>query len=379
MSIFAAVMTGQGAGAISTIQVCGENADAIIKKIFKSTSKKQSPDELTVCLGAITDGREIIDQVTVGSEGKNNFAIHCHGNPLIVEMIMQLLEKNGAELVTAEKLLAEILNKSSNAIEIEAKLRLSQAKTLEASKLICNQIKEGLNKAVSSWQGKPLEVIKSEAKQILEVSLPVRFIIDGCGVVLIGPANSGKSTLLNCLSGREKAIVTDIKGTTRDYVTGSCTVGPVMLELIDTAGLDEALESAIDKAAQDKALQLLEQADLVMMVLDCTQPEEQIDKKVIERIADKKILTVLNKSDLPSKLDKSKLVNAVEISAKEGAGIEDLKGKVLELLGVADFDLRQAIAFTPRQEKLLRQLCDAKTDEQVQSVTTELLKGKVCV
>ncbi|MBW8001297.1 MAG: GTP-binding protein [Planctomycetes bacterium] len=379
MSVFAAVMTGLGAGAISTIGVCGESAETIIKKIFNSTSKKDFPDELGVCVGVIADGDETIDQVTVGCEGENNFAIHCHGNPLIVEMIMQLLEKNGAKLVTSEKLLTEISDKSLNAIEIEAKLRLSQAKTLEASKLICNQIEGGLNKAVLSWQEKSLETIKSEAKQILEVSLAARLIIDGCGVVLIGPANSGKSTLLNCLSGREKAIVTEIKGTTRDYVTGSCTAGPVMLELVDTAGLDEALKSAIDKAAQEKALQLLEQADLVMMVLDGSEQEEQIDKKVAEKIAGKKIITVLNKSDLPSKLDKSKFANAVEISAKDGSGIEDLKGKVLELLGVGDFDLGQAIAFTDRQEKLLAQLCDAETDKQGQSITTELLNGKVCV
>ena len=111
MNIFAAVMTGKGTGAISTVQVFGDSAKAVIRKIFKpmgTKSAKFSPGE--ILLGSIHDGDEVIDQVTIGCEGPDNFAINCHGNPLIVEMIMQLLAKEGAKPVTAEKLLTKFLS-----------------------------------------------------------------------------------------------------------------------------------------------------------------------------------------------------------------------------------------------------------------------------
>ncbi len=390
MNTFAAVMTGHGAGAISTIHVFGEKAETIIRKIFKPVSKKQILAKSSICLGTITEANQDIDSVIVGWEGENNFAIHCHGNALIVEMIMRLLEKNGVTLVSAEQLLSKIteIQKNVSTIELEAKLTMAKVKTLQASKLIANQIEKGLAGVINEWLEKKESVdeIKAEAKQILKLSTTVKLIINGCRVVLAGPPNTGKSTLLNCLSGREKSIVTDIEGTTRDYVTANCQIGPLMLNLIDTAGLDEVLAAksgSVDKAAQGKAVELLGKADLILMVLDVSQPENQIDKKVIEKISDKKILTVLNKSDLPAKFDISKLPNilknTVSISAKSGRGLETLKDSVLELLGMADFDLQQAVAFTPRQEQLLRRLCNAETTQQTQSVITELLNGRVFV
>lgn len=386
MGVFAAVMTGHGAGAISTIHVFGEEAEAVIKKVFKPISEKRTLSKSSVCLGTITDGNDDIDQVTVGWEGENSFAIHCHGNPIIVADVMQLLEKNGVEPVSAEQLLVKIAESQTNVrtIELEAKLTIPKAKTIQASKLIANQIEKGLAGVINEWLEKKESVdeIRAKAERILKLSTTVKLIINGCRVVLSGPPNTGKSTLLNCLSGREKSIVTDIEGTTRDYVTANCQIGPLMLNLIDTAGLDEVLATksgSVDKAAQDKAVKLLENADLVLMVLDISQSKNKIDKKVIEKISDKKILTVLNKSDLPAKLNAGKLPNilknTVSISAKSGQGLDTLKDKVIEVLELTDFDLQQAVAFTPRQEQLLKRLCKAETTELTQSIITELLNG----
>ena len=149
MSIFAAVMTGTGTGAISTVQVFGEGAEAVIQKIFKSAHNK--PITLKtgkIYLGTIVDGNETIDQVTIGCEGVNTFAINCHGNPLIVEMIMQLLKKNGVTLITAEQLLAKILmaEKHTHTIEVEAKIFQARAETLDGTKIILNQIEGGLGR-----------------------------------------------------------------------------------------------------------------------------------------------------------------------------------------------------------------------------------------
>ena len=394
MSVFAAVMTGKGTGAISSVQIFGDSAENIIKKIFKSSGEKPpifKPG--VICVGTISNGVETIDQVTIGCEGPTNFAINCHGNPLIVEMIMQLLQRHEAELLTAEELLAKILSakKPTNTITLEAKLAQPIAKTLEGTKIIANQIDAGLNKTATKWlqniNAIPLKEITAAAAKILRDSQTAKLVIAGCMAVIAGPPNSGKSTLLNCLCGRQKAIVTDIKGTTRDWVSARCQIGSLSVELIDTAGLDEELaatvQSVLAKKSQQKTAQVLEQADLVLLVLDNSQPIDQLDGRLIEKIAGKKVLTVLNKSDLPPKLDTAALpqilAKTVRISAKLGTGIEALIEKIRQICGLADFNLQAEVCFTSRQKNLIKQLKKAKSKKQAVSIITELLSGRLSV
>ncbi|MHC4752931.1 MAG: GTPase, partial [Planctomycetota bacterium] len=229
-----------------------------------------------------------------------------------------------------------------------------------------------------------LDKIKADADQILQKSQTAKLIIYGCTAVLTGPPNSGKSTLVNYFAGRQKAIVTDIKGTTRDWVEATCQIGSLSLKLIDTAGLDEELRArkdTIEKAAQKKSAEILEQADLVLLVLDNSQPTDQLDEHLLERIANKEVIIVLNKSDLPAKFDTGKLPkslsNIVQISAKEGTGIEDLTEKILQITAVADFDIRTPVVFTGRQESLLKQLKNTESKQQATPIITELLNGQV--
>ncbi len=394
MTAFAAVMTGKGTGAISTVQVFGDTAEAVIKKIFKPVGKEHPIFQTgKILLGTIVDSPETIDHVTIGCEGPGTFAIHCHGNPLIVEMIMQLLGKQGVTLLTADRLLTKIMaaQKQINTIELEARLTQPGAKTLEGTKIIANQIDAGLNKKAAEWleniNAISIDQIKNDTGRILKNSQTAKLIITGCKAAIIGPPNTGKSTLLNCLAGRQKAIVTDIKGTTRDWVSARCRIGPLSIELIDTAGLDEELAAApervVEKASQQKTAQILEDVDLVLLVLDNSQPVDQIDDRLLEKITGKKVLTVLNKSDLPARLDIDKLpkilANTVQISAKFETGIEDLTGKIQQLAGVAGFDLHTAVCITARQENLLKQLKNAKSKEQATSIITELLNGQLPV
>lgn len=392
MAAFAAVMTGKGTGAISTIQVFGDTAEAVIKKVFKPAGEKPATYQTgKILLGTIVDAQETVDEVVIGCEGPETFAIHCHGNPLINEMIMQLLRQQGAKLLTTDQLLTKTLaaQKHINTIELEAKLTQPRARTLEGTKLIVNQIDAGLSSKAAEWL-KNLNTISigrisADVGCILKNSQTAKLIITGCKAAIIGPPNTGKSTLLNCLAGRQKAIVTDIKGTTRDWISARCKIGPLSVELIDTAGLDEELAAApehvVEKASQQKTAQILEDADLVLLVLDNSLPVDQIDNRILEKITGKKLLTVLNKSDLPAKLDTGKLpkilANTVQISAKFETGIEDLTGKIQQLAGVADFDLLTAVCITARQESLMKQLKNAKSKEQATSIITELLNGKV--
>jgi len=394
MGVFAAVMTGKGTGAISTIQVFGEKSEVVIKKIFKPTGKKTPTFEPgVICLGTISDGAETIDHVAIACEGLTNFAINCHGNPLIVASLMQLLQRHGAALLTAEELLTKILTaeKPINTIALEAKLAQPKVQTIEGAKIIANQIDGGLSKTATEWLQNintiSLKEITLNASEILKNSQTAKLIIAGCTTVLSGPPNSGKSTLLNCICGRQKAIVTNIKGTTRDWVSAKCQIGSLSAELIDTAGLDEKLaarpENILAKKSQEKTARILERADLVLLVLDNSRPIDQLNGRLIEKIAGKKILTVLNKSDLPAKFDTAKLpqifADTVQISAKLGTGIENLLRKIRQICGVADFDLQAEICFTSRQEKLLKQLKKAKSGKQAASIITELLNGRLSV
>jgi len=388
MAVYAAVMTGKGTGAIATVQLFGHAAQAVLAKVFKPSGSRHNDFKPgAILLGAVVDGDETIDQVTIGCEGPESLAIHCHGNPLIVEMIMKLLRSHGVVILTAEELLSFAADESLNAIAIEAKPAQLSAKTLLGTKIIAGQIDAGLTGKTTQWLDRErnvsLDQIKAEARRILENSRPAGLIISGCTAVLAGPPNSGKSTLLNCLAGRQKAIVTDIEGTTRDWVSATCRIGPLSVKLIDTAGLDRELavtsRSTIENAAQDRTSQLLEDAELVLLVLDNSRDAGRLDGLCTENIAGKRILTVLNKSDLPAKFDPAGLPESlgrpIQISAKLGTGIHTLKQNILQTTATADFDPKTPVAFTSRQKKLLRQLATAKSSRQSGSIISKLLNG----
>lgn len=375
MGNFAAVITGKGTGAIATIQICGDDAKSVLEKIFKPAAELKVGN---IRVGTITDGSRTIDQVTIGCEGPDTFAINCHGNPLIVECIMQLLQQQDVELLTAEQLLCKT-SAESNTIALEIKLNLPKVKTIEGTRIILNQIDSGLTATAKKWLKSAPSQLAIEAKSVIEASKIARHIIFGCRIALAGPPNTGKSTLLNRLCGNQKAIVTDIKGTTRDWVSAECRIGPMSVELIDTAGLDEEFADDIDKAAQEASADVINQANLVLLVLDGSNSAGQLTKALADRLTGKKTLTVLNKSDLPARFDiamlPSFLSNTAAVSAKLGDGIENLCTEIQRLTGVESFDLRQAVCFTPRQERLLTLLAEVKSKDTAQSIITELLSG----
>jgi len=385
----AAVMTGKGVGAISSIQVVGDSAGAILERLFKPAGGKTAFEVGRILVGSIVDGAELIDKVVIGCEEANNFSINCHGNPLIVKMIMELLVREGAAAVTSEELLAYELRQryGENAIAIEAELAQIKAATVEGAKIIANQVNAGLSKTAKGWLGSVDSVsvaeIARQAECILEVSSAARHIISGCKIVIAGPANSGKSTLLNCLCGRQKAIVADVGGTTRDWVSVGCRIESLSMELFDTAGLDKELASknVIDSKSQDKTIDLIKQADLVLLVLDGSKKTRSKELRIGEGLCDdEKLMVVFNKSDLGGQLGERDLwfdfVDSVRISAKSGSGVRRLINKIREVLGIAEFDLQAAVCFTERQRHLLAQLNKAESKRRARAIIMELLKGQ---
>ncbi|MCK4959442.1 MAG: hypothetical protein KAT00_08570, partial [Planctomycetes bacterium] len=198
MSLLAAVTTSKGVGAISSIQLASDEAAllaGIVGKIFKPAGGKAAVIEPgRILVGSIVDGERAIDHVVLGCESETTVAINCHGNPLIVEMVMKLLGENGADLVEAEQLVTQrFAAGSSNAIEAEAKVAQLKAVTFEGAKLIAGQMRGGLAGIVSEWldAGDTLDVdeVTGRCRKVLKASEVAGLIINGCKVVLAGPPN----------------------------------------------------------------------------------------------------------------------------------------------------------------------------------------------
>jgi len=388
MSTGAAVMTGPGVGAIATIGLCGTSAPTVLAKVFRLA--KQADVEFRtgrILLGHLVDGAHTIDQVTIGCEAPERFAIHCHGNPLIVEAIMKLLQRHGVEVLPPEQLHARVCaaEEGTTSLEIEARLALTTVKTVAGARLVANQTAEGVGQWCRKWQTEPMSLdrIKEEVAHIQRASEIARRIISGCTIVLIGPPNTGKSTLLNTLAGREKAIVTDIEGTTRDWISAEIHMAPLAATVIDTAGLAGDLAGGIDQAAQARSVEMLQRADLVLLVLDASRPDHRIEPGLLNGLSDKKTLVVLNKTDLSERLDTTLLPpqssHPVRISAQQNTGIDTLIETVHLTLGVTDFDPHTPVAFTDRQRDLLAQIGTVSSPTEADAIIAELLGGAISV
>jgi len=382
MAAFAAVTTAKGIAAIAGIRLTGPDAAKIIDHVFTPSAKDKHTEPGAIIVGDITDGTDSVDHIVLGCLAKDSFEINCHGNPLIVEMIMGILKNHGAKLVTIEELLETQFTEhpSGNTIAAEAQLTQLKAASLTGVKLIASQPTTGLGKAARDWLSQidaiTLEDVRAQCQDILNTSRTAELLITGARVVIAGPANSGKSTLLNALAGRQKAIVSHIPGTTRDWVSAEFTTPLLCMELIDTAGFDEALTAAsrVDANSQDVTTRLIEDCDLILCVFDSTVP---IPKLPLPE--NKKTLVVFNKLDLRPAADQSHIelafADSVAVSAKTGEGLPLLVDKISRLLVPDSFDPTQPACFTPRQKDIITRLSTAKTKPAIEPLITELLNG----
>ena len=372
----AAISTTLGVGAISIIRVSGNDAIKIVNKIFKGKNLEKVETH-TINYGNIVDKDEIIDEVLVSvMKSPKTFTtedvveINCHGGISTTNKVLELVLNNGARLAEpGEFTKRAFLNGRIDLTQAESVMDLINSKNESKRKVAIKGLNGYVSNIIRNLRQEILELlasievnidypeyedaivmtndiikpkiteIKEELTKIINESENGKILTSGIKTIIIGKPNVGKSSILNRLLDEEKAIVTDIEGTTRDTVEGSITINGVSLNIIDTAGIRET-EDIVEKIGVEKSLSLINEADLIVIVLNNNEELSEEDKKILTACKDKKVIVVINKSDLERKinLDDIKYQNIVYTNTIDLNGINSLKEKIVELFNLNELE-----------------------------------------
>lgn len=392
-----AISTALGEGAISIIRVSGDDAIKIVNNIFKGKDL-DNVESHTINYGHIVYKDEIIDEVLVSVmkapktyTKEDVIEINTHGSVAVVNKIMEILLLSGCRLAEpGEFTKRAFLNGRIDLTEAEGVMDLINSETELTRKMAVNELSGKVSKLITDLREKivalisnievnidypeyedievvTIDRIKTEVKEmkeeltnILKLSEDGKILKDGIKTVILGKPNVGKSSLLNALLEEDKAIVTDVKGTTRDIVEGSIIVGGVKLNLIDTAGVRKSSD-VVEKIGIEKSLSLIEEAELILLVLDSSEELTEEDKFLLDKTKDKKRIVIMNKDDLKNNNKYNE--DVIRISAKTGIGIEKIKEKIKELFNANAFLNKNLTYFTNvRQITLLKQAIESLND-----------------
>lgn len=371
-----AISTTLGVGAISIIRVSGNDAIKIVNKIFKGKNLEKVETH-TINYGHIVDKDEIIDEVLVSvMKSPKTFTtedvveINCHGGISTTNKVLELLLNNGARLAEpGEFTKRAFLNGRIDLTQAESVMDLINSKNESKRKVAIKGLNGYVSNIIRNLRQEILELlasievnidypeyedaivmtndivkpkiteIKEKLTKIINESENGKILTSGIKTIIIGKPNVGKSSILNRLLDEEKAIVTDIEGTTRDTVEGSITINGVSLNIIDTAGIRET-EDIVEKIGVEKSLSLINEADLIVIVLNNNEELTEEDKKILTACKDKKVIVVINKSDLERKinLDDIKYQNIVYTNTIDLNGINSLKEKIVELFNLNELE-----------------------------------------
>ena len=364
----AAIATAMSNSGIGIIRISGEEAFDIIQKIYKGKKKKNLSLQKshTIHYGYIVDGNQTIDEVLVmlmrgphSFTGEDTVEIDCHGGVYVVKRILETVIKYGARPADpGEFTKRAFLNGRMDLSQAEAVIDVIQSKNEYALKSSVSQLKGSVQEKIANIRkeilyhtafietalddpehisvdgyGDNLKVtVDNLLEQIHKLLISAdngRIIKEGIKTVIVGKPNAGKSSLLNVLVGEERAIVTDIEGTTRDVLEEHIQLQGISLNVMDTAGIRDT-KDIVEKIGVDKARCYANEADLIIYVVDASKPLDENDNEIIEMIRDRKAVVLLNKSDLEMVVTKEMLTEYLEkpmivISAKEQAGIHDLE------------------------------------------------------
>lgn len=401
----AAISTAPGVGAISIVRISGENSISIVNKIFKGKDLT-TVDSHTIHYGHIIDSNEIIDEVLVTvMKSPKTFTtediveINSHGGISVTNKVLQLLLLNGARLAEpGEFTKRAFLNGRIDLVEADAVMNLISAKTETTRRLSINQLSGKVSNLIKDLRTKLLELITNievnidypeyedievlttekvlpkleecykELFTIIKKSENTKLINQGLNIGIIGRPNVGKSSLLNSILEEEKAIVTDIEGTTRDTVEGTINFNGIVLNITDTAGIRET-SNIVEKIGVEKSLNIINTSDLVILVLNNNEPLTEEDRSLLKQIQNKKSIVVINKIDLPTKLEaKEVLQNAIKISIKDDIGIEKLKEKIMDLFHLGEIQENDLTYLSDARSIALLKKSLSKIQDSIQSI-----------
>lgn len=402
----AAISTPQGTGGISIVRMSGDKSKEIIDQIFSPIHGgpiDKIKDNRKMCYGNIIDGEEIIDEVMVNFMAapktftrEDIVEINCHGSFISVKKILNLLLDKGATLAEpGEFTKRAFLNGRIDLSQAEAVLdiinstnELSQAQGInQLNGLLRDEIgkiRKDLLEALSRLEysinftedGEDLppdqiisymEEADKKIKKLLSTSNKGKIIKDGINTTIIGKPNVGKSSLLNALLKENRAIVTDIPGTTRDSISEYISLGSFTLKINDTAGIRDT-DDLVEKIGVDKSIELSKSSDLVIAIFDRSREFDSEDEKILELIKGKNAIVILNKTDLENKFSMEELdLPIIETSMKENIGIEELEEKIQDIFDTKVINRESLIITNTRHERLLKS-ADEKLDNSLKDI-----------
>ncbi len=371
-----AIATPYGVGAISIIRCSGHNAIELVNKVFKGKDLTKARAN-TINYGYISDDGVIIDEVMVSIfkgphsfTGEDSAEVNCHGGIYNTNRVLECLLSHGFKLAEpGEFSKRAFLNGRIDLTQSEAIMDIINSESDLALRASVNSLRKSTNKLVVNMRSHLVDLISKievnidypeyddaivmtqeiaipmlkelirEAEDVLEKSKISQVAVSGIKTAIVGKPNVGKSSLLNCLLSEEKAIVTDIAGTTRDIVEGKLSLGPVTLNLIDTAGIRES-EDLVERIGIEKSKKAIEASELVLLLLNPTSELDDVDKELLDLTKDKQRIIIYNKSDL--KLDFDKLEDSITLSAKTGEGIDKLEKKLIEITRINEFNVNDS-------------------------------------
>ena len=395
MSTIVSISTAPGIGGIGIIRMSGEKSFEILDKIFKPKTSQKIEDikGYTIKYGHIVENNEIIDEVLVSYfkaprsyTTENMCEINSHGGNVVVKKILEICLKNGAELAEpGEFTKRACLNGRIDLAQAESVIDVINAKSDKEAKSGIKQLEGYLSKEIKGIKQEILDVLVNievtidypeydtpevQEKEIAQMLESVgkklkkleksfdngKIIKDGIKTAIIGKPNAGKSSLLNAILKEDRAIVTDIAGTTRDTIEEFVTINGIPLNLVDTAGIREASDE-VEKIGVEKSIKQANDADLIIAIFDSSKDLEEEDIEILNLIKGKKSIILLNKSDLNSKIDEnderftSITENILKISALNKSGIDELYEKIAELFNLNEINLDNEILITNIRHK----------------------------
>lgn len=376
-----AIATSQGVGAIAIIRVSGDESVEIVNKLFKGKDLTKVESH-TINYGKIVDltDNKIVDEVLVSVmlapktfTRENVIEINTHGGIASTNKVLELLLTNGCRLAEpGEFTKRAFLNGRIDLLEAEGVMDLINAKTDTQRELATNTVTGKVSELINNLRSDLVQIIsninvnidypeyddvdiitndllipkitalKERINKILEESKNGQIIKDGIKTSIVGRPNVGKSSLLNALLEEDKAIVTDIAGTTRDIVEGQISINGIILNMIDTAGIRKT-DDKVESIGISKSLKTIEEADLVLLVLNNNEELTPDILELLSKIKEKEYIVIINKCDLASKLDLTKLdvdkSRIINMSIKDNQGIDTLKEKIIELFNLNKLEI----------------------------------------